>query len=401
MVQTAFPSPFYWLDLVRPHQDCINDGTVNVRTFKIVPADQESISITGTQSQVRYGDDIQLGVLGGTGAGTISWTVAAKDGSAIESEISPTGLLTVRDVGGPLVVTVTRTRPNYGAVSAEWEFSVAKKPVTAVLTGVDRPYAAGDKTVAVTAAVPDSDLVAGDAIIIDDLTGTFDTDSVGTAKKVTVDRSNPNISGDNSDKYAVTIPETTTASILAGAATVDTDPTPNTLTYDASKAQELVTAGTVTGGTMVYSLDGTNFTAAIPKAKDAATYTVYYKAQGDGNHTDSAVKSVQATIGQQTVTPQIELMPPSAQYDGNVKRPEVIVRDADNNVIPESEYKATYVSDSGENWTDQGIYTVKVENITGGNYIVNDATANFSISTSAQAPLEIVNKPGLDRKSVV
>ena len=375
--------------------DMTDDGTVNVRTFKIVPADQESISITGTQSQVRYGDDIQLGVTGGTGAGTVSWTVAAKDGSAIDSEISPTGLLTVRDVGGPLVVTVTRTKPNYGAVSAEWEFSVSKKPVTAVLTGVDRPYAAGDKTVAVTAAIPDSDLVAGDAIIIDDLTGTFDTDSVGTAKKVTVDRSNPNISGDNSDKYTVTIPETTTASILAGAATVDTDPTPNTLTYDASKAQELVTAGTATGGTMVYSLDGTNFTAAIPKAKDAGTYTVYYKAQGDGNHTDSAVKSVQATIGQQTVTPQIELTPPSAQYDGNVKRPEVVVRDADNNVIPKSEYKVTYVDDSGENWTDQGTYTVKVENITGGNYIVNDATANFSISTSAQAPLEIVNKPGL------
>ena len=375
--------------------DMTNDGTVNVRTFKIVPADQESISITGTQSQVRYGDDIQLGVSGGTGAGTISWTVAAKDGSAIESEISPTGLLTVRDVGGPLVVTVTRTRPNYGAVSAEWEFSVAKKPVTAVLTGVDRPYAAGDKTVTVTAAVPDSDLVAGDAIIIDDLTGTFDTDSVGTAKKVTVDRSNPNISGDNSDKYAVTIPETTTASILAGAATVDTDPTPDTLTYDASKAQELVTAGTVTGGTMVYSLDGTNFTAAIPKAKDAATYTVYFKAQGDGNHTDSAVKSVQATIGQQTVTPRIELTPPSAQYDGNVKRPEVIVRDADNNVVPESEYKVTYVDDSGENWTNQGTYTVKVENITGGNYVVETATADFVISTSAQAPLEIVNKPGL------
>lgn len=375
--------------------DMTDDGTVNVRTFKIVPADQESISITGTQSQVRYGDDIQLGVTGGTGAGTVSWTVAAKDGSAIDSEISPTGLLTVRDVGGPLVVTVTRTKPNYGAVSAEWEFSVSKKPVTAVLTGVDRPYAAGDKTVAVTAAVPDNDLVAGDAIIIADLTGTFDTDSVGTAKKVTVDRSNPNISGDNSDKYTVTIPETTTASILAGAATVDTDPTPNTLTYDASKAQELVTAGTATGGTMVYSLDGTNFSAAIPKGKDAGTYTVYYKAQGDGNHTDSAVKSVQATIGQQTVTPQIELTPPSAQYDGNVKRPEVVVRDADNNVIPKSEYKVTYVDDSGENWTDQGTYTVKVENITGGNYIVNDATANFSISTSAQAPLEIVNKPGL------
>ena len=376
-----------------------NDGTVNVRTFEIVPADQESIVINGSQAQVRYGDDIQLSVTGGTGAGTISWEVAAKDGSTITSTISPTGLLTVRDVGGPLVVTVTRTRPNYDAVSAKWEFSVSKKPVTAVLTGVDRPYAAGVKTVTVTAVVPDSELVSGDAIIISGLSGVFDTDSVGTGKKVTVDRTNLNISGDNSDKYTVTIPETTTASILAGAAEVTTDPTPNTLTYDASKAQELVTAGTAAGGSMVYSLDdGTNFSADIPKAKDAGKYTVYYKAQGDGNHTDSEVKSVQVTIDKQTVASgdvQIELTPPSAQYDGNVKRPEVVVRDKANNVIPATEYKVMYVDDSGENWTNQGTYTVKVENITGGNYVVETATADFVISTSAQAPLEIVNKPGL------
>ncbi len=372
-----------------------DDGTVdNTRTFEIVPADQESISITGSQSQVRYGDDIQLSVTGGTGAGTISWEVAAKDGSTITSTISTTGLLTVRDVGGPYIVTVTRTRPNYGTVSAKWEFSVSKKPVTAVLTGVDRPYAAGDKTVTVTAVVPDSELVAGDSITIANLTGMFDTDSVGTAKKVTVDRSNPNISGNNSDKYTVTIPETTTASILAGAAEVTADPTPNTLTYDVSKAQELVTAGTVTGGTMVYSLDdGTNFYAAIPEAKDAGTYTVYFKAQGDGNHTDSEVKSVQVTIDKQTVTPQIELSPPRAQYDSNVKRPDVIVRDDANNIIPVSEYTVVY--DTATNWKDVGDHKVTVKNIDGGNYKITDTDAIFSITITDQNPLEIVNKPGL------
>ena len=56
-----------------------------------------------------------------------------------------------------------------------------------------------------------------------------------------------NISGDNSDKYTVTVPETTTASILSAAARVVSEPTPNTLTYNASQAQKLVTAGTVTG----------------------------------------------------------------------------------------------------------------------------------------------------------
>ncbi|USF27523.1 hypothetical protein N510_002475 [Firmicutes bacterium ASF500] len=376
-----------------------DNGTVNVRTFEIVPADQESISITGTKAQVYYGDTIQLGVTGGTGAGTISWKVEAKDGSAVSSTISTTGLLTVRDVGGPYTVTVTRTKDNYGTVSAEWEFSVSKKPVTAVLTGVDKPFD-GNTTATVKAKVAASDLVFGDTFTIPDLTGTFDNANAGTNKTITITGSAPTISDPKAANYNITYPATATASILTGAATVDTDPeaVPN-LTYDASKAQELVTAGTVTGGTMVYSLDdGTNFSAAIPKAKDAGKYTVYFKAQGDGNHTDSEVKSVQVTIDQQTVASgdvQIELTPPSAQYDGNVKRPEVVVRDKANNVIPKSEYKVTYVDDSGENWTNQGTYTVKVENITGGNYVVETATADFIISTSAQAPLEIVNKPGL------
>ena len=167
------------------------------------------------------------------------------------------------------------------------------------------------------------------------------------------------------------------------------------LIYDASRAQELVTAGTVTGGTLVYSLDGINYAPSIPKAKEAGKYTVYYKAQSDNNHTDSAVGTVEVTIGKQPVTPKIGLMPPSAQYDGNVKYPEVTVRDATNHVIPETEYQATYVSDNGENWKDTGVYKVKIEDISGGNYILATATANFTISLTEQNPLEITGKPGL------
>ena len=376
--------------------DMTADGTVNVRTFQIIAADQEAISITGTKAQVCYGDTIQLGVSGGTGSGTITWTITNADGNPPDSTISATGLLTVKDVGGPITVTVTRSRGgNYGDVSATWEFTAGKKPVTAVLTGVDKPYD-GDTAATVTAKVAPGDLVFGDTFSIPDLTGTFDNANVGSNKTITITGSAPTISDPKAANYAITFPATATASILAAAATVDTAPSAvNSLTYDASQTQELVTAGSVTGGVMVYSLDGVNYTPSIPKAKDAGSYTVYYKAQGDGNHTDSEAKTVSAAIARQTVTPQIELTPPGAQYDGSVKRPEVTVRDAAHNVIPDSEYKATYVSDGGANWTDQGTYTVKVEDISGGNYVINVATANFTISTTAQNPLEIVSKPGL------
>ncbi len=365
-------------------------------TFEIVAADQEIISITGTKAQVFYGDVLPLGTSGGISGGTVEWKITGT--GAISSTIGETtGLLTVKDVGGPIKVTVTSSRDNYAPVSATWEFTAAKKPVTAVVTAADRDYADNDKTVTVTATVPEGKLVSGDSITISGLTGTFDDANVGTDKKVTVNSSSPTVIGTNADKYDITYPATTTASIRAVSAKVVTAPsnvTPS-LTYDASQAQALVTAGTATGGMMVYSLDGTNYVQTIPKAKDAGTYTVYYKAQGDRNHTDSGYGTVDVTIARRTVAPQIELSPPSAPYDGTVKHPEVTVRDAANNVIPTSEYKATYVADNGENWKDKGTYKVKIENINGGNYIIDTATEDFTISATAQAPLEIVNKPGL------
>lgn len=375
--------------------DMTNDGVVNVRTFEIVPADQESISITGTQAQVHYGDTISLGVSGGTGAGAISWDIKAKNGSPINSEIGVTGLLTVKDVGGPYIVTVARTKPNYGTVSAEWEFSVGKKPVTAEVSIAPKTF---DETTAVddaaiTAVVNASDLVSSDSITISGLKGTYDSASVGTNKTVTLNSGNVSVTGTNCEKYDIAYPKTVPGAILSAAATVATAPTPNTLTYDASQAQELVTAGTAMGGTMVYSLDGTNYKPSIPEAKDAGEYTVYFKAQGDGNHTDSEVGTVEVTIGRQPVTPKIELTPPSAQYDSNVKRPEVIVRDGANNVIPDSEYTVVY--NTTTNWKDVGDHTVTVQNIEGGNYDITEKGATFSITTQEQNPLEIVNKPGL------
>ncbi len=373
--------------------DMTADGTVNVRTFQIVAADQEAISITGTKAQVRYGDTIQLGVSGGTGAGTITWAAAANGGGTINSTISATGLLTVKDVNTPITVTVTRSRGgNYSDVSATWEFTAGKKPVTAVLTGVDKPFD-GNTDATVTAKVAPGDLVFGDTFSIPNLTGVFDNENAGTNKTITITGPAPAVTDPKAANYEITFPATATASILAAAATVDREPAANTLAYDASQAQELVTAGAVTGGVMVYSLDGANFTPSIPKAKDAGSYTVYYKAQGDGNHTDSEAKTVSAAIARQTVTPQIELTPPGAQYDGSVKRPEVTVRDAAHNVIPDSEYTVVY--DSATNWKDVGKHKVKVQNITGGNYEITGAEAEFEISITPQNPLEIVNKPGL------
>ncbi len=74
-----------------------------------------------------------------------------------------------------------------------------------------------------------------------------------------------------------------------------TAPTAKTLTYTGS-AQELVNAGTATGGEMQYVLgtDATTapteslYTTSIPAKTNAGTYYVWYKVKGDENHSDTA-----------------------------------------------------------------------------------------------------------------
>ena len=63
--------------------------------------------------------------------------------------------------------------------------------------------------------------------------------------------------------------------------------------------QNLVTAGSATGGTLVYSLTGNenDYSTAIPTATNVGEYTVYYKVQGDENYNDTEAKSVTAVIG--------------------------------------------------------------------------------------------------------
>jgi len=62
------------------------------------------------------------------------------------------------------------------------------------------------------------------------------------------------------------------------------------------EAQTLVTAGASSFGTVLYSLDGTNFSDALPQGTDAGTYTVTYKVEGDDNHNAFAAQTLNVTI---------------------------------------------------------------------------------------------------------
>ena len=82
-------------------------------------------------------------------------------------------------------------------------------------------------------------------------------------------------------------------------ATITSAPTAKSnLVYNGTE-QELINAGIATGGTLQYKLGDGSYSTDLPKAKDAKTYTVYYKAVGENPYCDSEEKSLNVTINRQ------------------------------------------------------------------------------------------------------
>lgn len=82
---------------------------------------------------------------------------------------------------------------------------------------------------------------------------------------------------------------------------VVTAPTAKSLTYSGSEL-ELVNAGSTTGGTMQYKVGSGSYSAAIPTATNAGTYTVYYKVVGGEAYSDVDEASISVTIAQAQAT---------------------------------------------------------------------------------------------------
>jgi glucan-binding YG repeat protein len=108
-----------------------------------------------------------------------------------------------------------------------------------------------------------------------------------------------------STETEITAATTYTYTYVAKEASVVTKaPEAKTLTYN-GQAQELVTAGTATGGEMQYALGNENgatqpYTTSIPAKTDAGTYYVWYKAVGDSDHSDSEAKAITVDIRKKT-----------------------------------------------------------------------------------------------------
>ena len=138
--------------------------------------------------------------------------------------------------------------------------------------------------------------------------------------------------------------------------------------------------GTATNGTMQYSLNGTDWTETDPTGKDAKTYTVYYKAKGDGGYSDSAVASISAEIKPKDISGVTIDTIAAQSYTGGAITPDPEVKDGTTPLVKGKDYTV-----SGTNNTYVGTNTAKLT-ITGKDNYTGTKDANFTITAVNQNP---------------
>ena len=147
-------------------------------------------------------------------------------------------------------------------------------------------------------------------------------------------------------------------------------PTPNTLTYN-GEAHNLISAGEAMCGTMVYSLDGTEYSETIPQGTNAGDYTVYYKVVGDSNHNDTEPATVIATINAKDISDGFIILGDPLTYNGTEQTQTV------EKVLPTGTASEATFTVSGNKATNVGVYLLTV---TGTGNFTGEAKIAFEIA---------------------
>lgn len=177
--------------------------------------------------------------------------------------------------------------------------------------------------------------------------------------------------------------EAKTVSWLIGKATPTvTAPSAKTgLSYTGS-AQSLISAGSTSGGTLLYSVDGTNYSAGIPTGTNAGSYTVYYKVVGNGNYSDVAPQTVSVSIAKADFTSSVSIS--DYTYGGTKSTPSVTNNPGNGSV---TYYGRATASGTATAWSSVTNTTYDVG--TRYCYAVIAETTNYNSYTTANASFAI------------
>ena len=149
-----------------------------------------------------------------------------------------------------------------------------------------------------------------------------------------------------------------------------TAPTAKTGLVYTGEARELITVGTTTAGTMLYKVGDGEWSANIPTATNAGTYTVEYKVVVDDNYNEPQGGSVEVVIAKANATVTAPTAKTGLIYDGNAQK----LITAGSVVGGKMQYKVGEGA-FGENIptaTNAGAYTVKYQVVADGNHNAAD-----------------------------
>ena len=328
-------------------------------------------------------------------AGKTCYVAAGYDFTLVvtpNSNYQPT--LTLSDAS--IAMTAVDKNAN-GSVSTEFTFKMPNVNVTATVA-----FTLNIASTDYTASIADADYTATGSLVPTTVTLTDNTGNTITLTSNDFTVTGYTLNGepvkapDKAGTYLVSIQGTgsysgvktnITYTVNKINATI-TAPTAKILTYTGS-AQELVNAGSATGGTLEYSLDGTTYGTAIPKGTDAKTYTVYYRVTADANHNDVAAASIGVTIGKASATVTAPTAMTGLVYTGS---PQVLINagNVTNGVMLYSLDNNTY-STTIPTGTNAGNYGVWYKVV--GNTGYNDVAPVKLTVTIAKATVTVAYLP--------
>ena len=234
------------------------------------------------------------------------------DGTAKTATVTmnPDGVLTAPEITysaeGNVNAGEVTASIQLGDVTASVPYTIASRDASSATVGISGTY-----TYTGSAIVPDANNVS---VKLGDKTLVYDTDYTFTASdNVNAGIGTATLTVNFKGNYSGSAKGTFNIGKAASDATVSKA---NSLTYTGGD-QALVTADTVAGGTLMYSLEenGT-YTAEIPTGRNVGEYTVWYYVKGDDNHKDTGKASVMVSIAKAEKAPY---MPGSVMIPANSK----------------------------------------------------------------------------------
>ena len=291
-----------------------------------------TISYATASVNKTYGDAAFTNELTKTGDGTVSYESTNIDAATVDEQ---TGEVTIVGDGEATITATVKDGTNYtyATKTASYLVSVGTAAMEVTAENVTATYDGQPHSITVNAPDDATITYSKDGKTYDDKLPTYtDAGTYTVFYKVTKD----NFS-DVTGSAIVTINKAASMVTKAPEAI-------DGLTYT-GQAQTLITAGEATGGTLMYSTDGTTYDTTLPTATEVNTYTIYYKVEGDANHNDTEAKTITVTISK----PKAEVY---NLWIGDTQ----VTRENANDVFKDGEYDET------GKLTSAGSYTFNPEN---------------------------------------